>query len=514
MQGQSRLHGLFHGLFAKYDANAVNRERGDSNLVSIYAGSPRGSANGRAVGPPGCRQAAPARHNLHVEEKMKSQNTGAMPDADELGLHLVPGSSLARPVIVSGRACDVVDEDGKHYLDLEAGPGVNSVGHCHPKVVAAIREQAGKLLQGPGRNHSRLTSTLAARIADQTQGRLSRVFFANSGAEANDGGVKLALRQAVRTQKKGYGIIAMEHGFHGRTSLALSLTGNASRKKGFGPYAAFPGVVHVSAPYCYRCPYSARNEPGGKGCGLKCADAIEDALKTRVPGEAAMLISEPILCVGGVLTPPDNYWPRVQEICRKHGITLIMDEVFSGWGRTGKTFAHQLWDVQPDIVTFAKAIGGGVPLAGFMATETLGTAFDEGDHFTTFGANNQIGMAAGHAVLDILKEEDLAGNAAVRGDEFLQGLKALAARHKAIGDVRGKGLMLGVELVKDRDSREPDADMTKKVQAALRARQVLVSTTGVFGNVLRITPPLVISADEVTHALKALDASFAATAAA
>src|SRR5699024_768353 len=223
------------------------------------------------------------------------------------------------------------------------------------KVVSAIREQAGTLLQGPGRNYSRLTVDLAKRMTQASDNRFTRVFFANSGAEGNDGAIKLALKHATRTQKQGHGILAVEHGFHGRTSLALSLTGNASRKKGFGPYASFPGVVHVSAPYCYRCPLSSLNRDGKMGCGLKCAEDIEDAVKTRVPGEAAVMISEPILCVGGVLTPPDEYWPRVQEICRKNKITLIMDEVFAGWGRTGKLFAHQHWDVEPDIVSFAKA---------------------------------------------------------------------------------------------------------------------------------------------------------------
>lgn len=174
--------------------------------------------------------------------------------AGDLAEHLVRGPMMTRPVIVSGAGSQVVDDEGRQYLDLEAGPGVTSVGHCHPRVVAAIRDQAGRLMQGPGRYHSHLTSTLAERITATTGNRLNKVFFVNSGAEANDGAVKLALRHAALAGKKGHGIIALEHGFHGRTSLALSLTGNASRKKGFGPYASFPGVVHVQAPYCYRCP--------------------------------------------------------------------------------------------------------------------------------------------------------------------------------------------------------------------------------------------------------------------
>lgn len=432
---------------------------------------------------------------------MTAPSTTTPPAEPGWAAHFVPGSSFSGPAIGRGLGCEVWDEDGRCYLDLEAGPGVTSVGHCHETVVAAIREQAGKLLQGPGRYYSPLTVRLAERISATSGGRLPRVFFANSGAEANDGAVKIAFKYATRQRRQGYGIVAMEHGFHGRLSLPLSLTGNASRKKGFGPYASFPGVLHAPAPYFYRS--GSKNE---LDFGMQTARRIEELLKTSAPGEVAALISEPILCVGGVLPPPPNYWPEVQSICRRHGITLILDEVFSGWGRTGKLFAHHHWDVEPDIVTFAKAIGGGVPLAGFIATETLGTAFDEGDHFTTFGANNQIGMAAGNAVLDVLQQERLAERAAEMGEHFLQGLRKLATRHDAIGDVRGLGLMIGVELVRNRDSKEPHPALTRHVQARLRERGVLVSTTGVHGCVVRITPALVITRGQIDHALEQFDA--------
>ena len=429
------------------------------------------------------------------------------PKTDDLAGNLVPGGGMGQPVIVEGSAATVTDETGRQYLDLEAGPGVLSVGHCHPKVVTAIQSQAAKLMQGPGRYHSRLTSSLARKISAITGDRLKRVFFANSGAEANDGAIKIAFKHATRTGKQGYGVLAVEHGFHGRTSVGLSLTGNASRKKGFGPYASFPGVVHVPAPYCYRCPLGLTHPT----CNVKCADAVEDALKTRVPGVAAAMIAEPIICVGGVLTPPPEYWPKVEDTCRRNNVTLIHDEVFSGWGRTGKMFAHEHWNAKPDVVTFAKAIGGGVPLGGFIATEELGTAFEEGDHFTTFGANNQVGIAAGHAVLDVIEREDLVGRSAVMGATFLEGLRRLATKHACIGDVRGLGLMIGVEIVKDRTSREPGPQLTKRLQQAMRERGVLVSITGVHGCVLRITPPLVITEPQVRMALEALDAALAAT---
>lgn len=421
----------------------------------------------------------------------------------ELSANLVPGGGMGMPVITTGCGAEVVDEDGNRYFDFEGGPGVLSVGHCHPKVVAAIQHQATQLMQGPGRYFSRLTSSLAGRIAATTGNRLKRVFFSNSGAEANDGAIKLSFKHATKTGKQGYGVVAFEHGFHGRLSLPLSLTGNASRKKGFGPYSSFPGIVHAPAPYFYRS--DAKNKAD---FAVALARNFEELIKTRAPGDIAALIAEPIICVGGVLTPPDNYWPEMEAVCRKHKITLIHDEVFSGFGRTGKLFAHQHWNCSPDIVTFAKAIGGGVPLGGFMATETLGMSFDEGDHFTTFGANNQIGMAAGHAVLDILEQERLAERAGELGAYFVNCLQGLAHKHAAIGDVRGMGLMIGVEIVKNRDSKEPDPKLTQFIQLNLREQGILMSVTGVYGCVLRITPPLVITHDQIDQAIEALDKAF------
>jgi 4-aminobutyrate aminotransferase-like enzyme len=430
---------------------------------------------------------------------------------EPLGLteYLAP-NSMASPLIVRGIGAEVEDDGGQRYLDLEAGPGVASVGHCHPGVVKAVREQVERLIHPPGRNHTPLTLRLAKRLSDLTGGRLRRTFFANSGAEANDGAVKLGLKHAVTKGKSGLGIIALEHGFHGRLSLPLALTGMAARKKGFGPYASFPGVVHAPAPYCYRCPLNLSRPD----CGFGCVDALEERLKTSVPGEAALMVAEPILGVGGIIVPPEEYWPRVQAVCRRNGITLIHDEVFTGFGRTGKMFAHQHWDARPDVVTFAKAIAGGVPLGGFIATEEVGTAFETGDHFTTFGANNQLGMASAHAVLDILQAEKLPEHAGALGARFLAGLRDLQGRYEAIGDVRGRGLMLGVELVRDRESRAPAPDLAKAVQGELRKRGVLVSVTGVHGCVLRLTPPLVITEAQVELALRQLELSLAGAIAA
>jgi 4-aminobutyrate aminotransferase-like enzyme len=418
---------------------------------------------------------------------------------EELNEYLVPNQNCP-PSLVKGEGAEVEDVEERRYIDLEAGPGVASVGHCHPKVVEALREQAGRLLQVSGRYHSRITLTLAKRLAELAGGDLKRVFFANSGAEATDGAVKCALKYAGNQHKKGFGIIALQHGFHGRLALPLALTGMAKQKKGMGPYGTFPGVVHAPAPYCYRCPFGL----SPSSCGIRCATAIEDMLGTDVPGEAAVLIGEPILGVGGVIVPPDEYWPKVESICRRHGITLIIDEVFTGFGRTGTAFGHHHDGIRPDLVSFAKAIGGGVPLGGFIATEQLGTAFEPGDHFTTFGAKNQLGIAAGHAVLDILREERLADCARERGAQFMAGLKRLAQKYPVIGDVRGRGLMIAIETVKDSE-RTPAPDIAKSFEREAIKEGVLISTTGVNGNVLRITPPLVITTGQVDKALRAFE---------
>lgn len=410
------------------------------------------------------------------------------------------------PIIVAGKGSTVTDDAGRTYIDLEGGPGVSSVGHCHPRIVEAIRDQAGKLIHSPGRYLSHLATSLVARLSELTGGRLNRTFFSNSGAEANDGAIKISLKHALLTGKQGFGIFSLEHSFHGRLSLPLALTGQADRKKGFGPYASFPGVVHVPAPYCYRCPLHLKPD----ACAGACADVVEESMKTRVPGDVAAMIVEPILAVGGVIIPPKHWWSRIKDFCRKNKITLIVDEVFVGFGRTGKMFAHQHYDVEPQVMTFAKAVAGGVPLAGFSATQEVGDSFEKGDHFSTFGVNNQIGLAAAHAVLDVIKEENIVAEAARKGEKFAEGLRELAKKHEVIGDVRAAGLMIGVELVKDRKTKEPAAELTQKIIADMKTKDVFATSTGAFNCVIRITPPLVISDEQISNVLERLDDSVTA----
>ena len=408
------------------------------------------------------------------------------------------------PVFAKGSGAIVEDEQGKEYIDLEGGPGVTSVGHCHPDVVAAVQAQAAKLLIVPGRYMGRAALTLAKRLAEYAGNALKMTFFCNSGAEAAEGATKLALKHSWTRQREGNTIIALQHGFHGRLGLSLALTGLPKMKKGMGTFGLHPGVVHAPAPYCYRCPLGLKYP----SCNVRCADTIDDMMDTSVQGQAAAFIAEPILGVGGVIVPPQEYWPKVAAILKKRGVPFILDEVFTGFGRTGDRFAHHGYGVQPDVMAFAKAIGGGVPLGGFIATPEFGDVFQSAaDHSTTYGGKNQLGIAAGHAVLDILQRENLEECARERGHQFMAGLRELAKSNPVIGEVRGKGLFIAIEIVKN-DAREPDAALAKALSNEALQQGLIVSATGAFANNLRITPPLVISAQQVEQSLATLRTVF------
>lgn len=410
-------------------------------------------------------------------------------------------------VIVKGKGAIVEDLEGKQYIDCFGGPGVVNCGHCHPQIMEAAKTQMDLLTQSPGQFITIPAAKLAQAVAAEAPAGLKKVFFCNSGAEANDGAVKLALKHAMARGKQGFGIIALEHSFHGRLSLPLALTGMPGRKKGLATYTAFPNITHIPAPYCYRCD---RKYPE---CGLKCADAIQDAVNYRSPGEMAIFIGEPILGVGGVIVPPPTYWSKVQSLCRINNITLIIDEVFTGFGRTGKMFASEHWGISPDIMTMAKAIGGGFPLAAIIIREEVANSLTPGDHYTTFGLNNIVSSAAGIVSLQVLKGEGLIDNAAQVGELLMNGFKDLQKQSKAIGEVRGKGLMIGVELVKDQESREPAPELTKQLKLKLKEEGVLVSSTGNHDNILRFTPPLVLTNSQAEAVVQAMKSSLGAAGA-
>lgn len=413
----------------------------------------------------------------------------------------IMAAPFALPAISSGDGCRVRDTEGVEYLDFAAGPGVVALGHCHPEIADAVTHQIRELTQGPGKFLTEKTLDFIDRLSGVLPPNLDNYFFTNSGAESVDGAIKLALKYAVRSGKGGTGIIVMDYGFHGRTSLPLSLTTMPDRRQGFGQYAMFPGVVAVRAPYLYRT-------PGAESlCEELSLESLRSALEVRAPGEISILIAEPILATGGAIVPPATYWGRVVELCREHDVILIFDEVFTGFGRTGKMFASEHWGVVPSIMTLGKAIGGGFPLGAFVASDEVAGAFEAGDHYTTFGANNVVAFAAGAATLEILQREGIAQQAAERGDYLLRELNLLKDKHDIVGDVRGKGLLLGIELVKDGAAKTPDEELTSAVAGSLQERGVLVLISGYGHSTIRLTPPLVVSREEIDDFLEALDAA-------
>lgn len=411
------------------------------------------------------------------------------------------GPPFSVPVIVRGAGSVVTDVDGVDYLDFSSGPGVLSLGHCDPEVVAEIRAQVGVLTQGPGKFLTLKTLEYAEALAEIMPPGLDRFFFANSGAEAVDGAVKLALKYSIKKGKLGTGIMALDNGFHGRTSLPLALTTMPDRKRGFGPYATFPGVVFAASPYCYRCPLCNTE------CNLACLESIRLGLELRAPGEVAVFIAELIQSTGGIIVPPDEYWPRAVKMLREYGVTIIFDEIFTGFGRTGKMFACEHWGVRPDIMTVAKAIGGGLPLGAIVAVEEVASAFDSGDHYTTFGANNVVSLAAGMTALKALVERGLIQQSIESGEYLLKQLRDLQKSSELIGDVRGKGLLIGVEIVTDRETKRTNPDVVDAVVSNLRQRRVLVLTSGYQHATIRLIPPLTVKRSEIDRMLEALDQS-------
>jgi 4-aminobutyrate aminotransferase len=391
--------------------------------------------------------------------------------------------------------------DGSEYLDCFSGIAVTNAGHCHPKVVAAAKEQLDQLLHCCTYiYYNPRAGELAQRLAEITPGRLQKSFLANSGAEALEGAMRLAKHHTGRTE-----LVALTHSFHGRTNGTLSITGNSGRKKGGGPF--LPGIAFAPAPHFYRCPFGSRTE---EECGERAASFLADVIKYHTAGDVAAFIAEPVLGEGGIITPPDNYFRLVKEILEENDILFICDEVQSGFGRTGKLFAIEHYGVEPDIMTMAKGIADGLPLGAFTATPEIGDAFTPGSHLSTFGGN-PVSCAASLANIDVMFDEKLPENAEARGAQLRSGLEKIQATNRLLGDVRGKGLMIGIELVKDAE-KTPAAAEAAEVRRLCREAGVLVGVGGSLGNVVRVQPPLVIDEGECARVLETLERAFAETA--
>ena len=398
--------------------------------------------------------------------------------------------------LVKGEGEYVWDDKGDKYLDCFGGVLTVSVGHANPKVNAAIIEQTNKIQHTSALYVNENQSNLAEKLAEITPGKLKKSFFTSSGTEADDTAIMAAKIATGRNE-----IVVLRHSYSGRSATALSAVGHSNWR----PLSAqVAGIVHAMAPYCYRCPFGATPD----SCGAVCANDVKEVIETTTTGEIAAFMAEPILGVGGFIVPPAGYFERVEEIVRKHGGLFIADEVQTGWGRTGdKWFGIEHWDVKPDIITSAKGMGNGVPIGWTIATPEVANKFP-GLTFATFGGN-PVSTAAALAVIKIIEDEDLRTNCRVVGDYLRSNLEELKEKYPIIGDVRGMGLMQGIELVKDRQTKEPAPEAVLTVFEETKRQGVLIGKGGLYGNVVRTGMMLNSTKDNVDELVRALDAGFA-----
>ena len=399
-------------------------------------------------------------------------------------------------VIVRAEGSQMWDIDGKRYIDLFPGWGCSLLGYCHPRVVEAIREQAGRLIQIDNLFYTREQGRLAEILHEKSFGGLS--YFCNSGAEAIEGAIKLA-RQTSKRQN----VIVFQGSLHGRTSLAMAMTTSKTiYRVGYQP---LPGGIFVAPfPYAY---YYGWDE--GSTVDY-CLAELNHLLKTQTaPEETAAMIVEPVLGEGGYVPAPPRFLQGLREICDANGILLIVDEVQTGFGRTGRFFAFEDAGIKPDIVVMAKGLGSGMPISAIAAPQALMSRWQTGSHGGTYGGN-PVAAAAAVATIHTLRDEGLIENAQARGEQLTNGLRDLQAEFPVLGDVRGPGLMIGVEF--GRSGREPLPDLAKAVQQACLDRQLLLLTCGAYGNTVRWIPPLVAGEEQIADALSIFGDSVAQAA--
>jgi 4-aminobutyrate aminotransferase/(S)-3-amino-2-methylpropionate transaminase len=414
--------------------------------------------------------------------------------------HVPQGPFNTTQAFVShARGAVMIDVEGRELIDFAGGIGVNNVGHCHPKVVAAIKDQADKCIHSCF--HVAMYESyieLAAILNEAAPGDFNKMtLFANSGAEAVENAVKVA-----RYSKKRPAIICFENAFHGRTLLGMTLTSKVKPyKSGFGPYA--PEVYRAPYAYCYRCPFGLTYPK----CDTACADYLEDFFGSYVDAEStAAIIAEPIQGEGGFVTPPPEYFSKLKKICEKYGITLIIDEVQSGAGRTGKMFAIEHWGVEPDMITMAKSFAGGMPLSAVIGRAELMNKPHVGGLGGTY-SGNPISCRAALAVMEILQKDGLLQRSVALGEELEKRFTALQDEVELVGDVRGKGPMLALELVEDRETKKPATDKAKTIVSRCYEKGLVLLSCGQYGNVIRTLMPLVITDEQLDKGMGILEES-------
>ena len=403
-----------------------------------------------------------------------------------------------KPLVVDRGSMQYLwDVEGNRYLDFFGGILTISVGHCNPKVTSRIKVQIDRLQHTSTLYPNEHIVALAEKLAEIAPGRLRKSFFCSSGTEADETAVMLA-----RMATGHFDVVALRYGYSGHSLLAKSLTGHSPyRRAGI----VSVGISHAVSPYCYRCPLHLTYPD----CGVACAEDVEETIRTTTSGSIAAFLAETIQGVGGFITPPKEYFKIVFTIVKKYGGLFIADEVQTGFGRTGKHwFGIEHWGVEPDIITGAKGIANGTPVGLCIATPEVADSF-KGLTISTFGGN-PVSSVAARATIEVIEEERLLENVERVGDYFRKKLEGLQQNYPIIGDVRGMGLMQGLELVKNRNTKEPAAETTSQFMELCRNNGLLVGMGGLFGNVIRLAPPLNIHEGDVDAAIEIMDKSFAA----
>ena len=396
--------------------------------------------------------------------------------------------------LVRGEGMHVWDDAGRKYLDAFGGVLTVSVGHCNPEVTEAIVRQVKTLVHTSTLYANPPLSDLAEALAQALPGDLDRVFLTNSGSEADETAILLA---RVKTGQQE--VVVLRYGYAGRTMMAIAASGQASWRLLPQPV---PGFVHAVAPYCYRCPLKLTYP----SCEVACADDVNEVIETATSGGVAAFMAEVIIGSGGFIVPPPEYFKKVAEHVRRAGGLFIADEVQTGWGRTGKMFGIEHYGVTPDIMTFAKGMANGSPIGCTATTDPIAAVLKPLS-FSTFGGN-PVTSAAALATLRVIQKQKLADNAQAMGERLRAGLDALKRRYPTvIGDVRGLGLMQGLELVGP--DKSPDAKAVGRILESTRRRGVLIGKGGLWGNVIRIAPPLIVDAAQIDELLAALGEAFA-----
>ena len=398
-------------------------------------------------------------------------------------------------LIVQGHMQYVYDETGKRYLDAYAGIVTVSVGHCHPAIVEKVKEQVGKLQHTTTIYMHPTIGQLGKKLVEKLPQGIDKVYFTNSGSEANEAAI-LAAREFTGRRD----VIALRNGYHGGTSTPMGLTAHGSWRFATNPTN---NIHHAPACYCYRCPFGLEFP----SCDLRCAQEVKEVIQSQTPGEIACFIAEPIQGVGGVVHPPakSEYFKVVYDIVRQHGGLCIADEVQGGFARTGNHYwSHQNWGVTPDVVTMAKGLGNGAPIAAMAARSDVSATLKNRVYFNTFGGN-PVSMTQGLATMEVIDAEGIQENALKVGGYLKERLVALQDKHPLIGEVRGLGLMIGIECVTDRKTKAPATAQVAEIMEKTKQRGLLIGKGGLWGQTIRLKPPMCVTKDDADYIVDCLD---------